>query len=95
MKGLHVLGLIAGVAFLTAVPVSIEWSVGSVGPNLMVSQAEAQTAGMERRQTRREGRREGRQMRREGRRDAREMRREGRQSARDARRAARRGVLPQ
>jgi hypothetical protein len=49
---------------------------------LMVPDAEAQTAGMERRQDRREGRRE----RREDRRDARQVRREGRRDARDVRR---------
>jgi hypothetical protein len=49
---------------------------------LMVPDAEAQTAGMERRQDRREGRRE----RREHRRDARQVRREGRRDARDVRR---------
>ena len=49
---------------------------------LMVPDAEAQTAGMERRQDRREGHRE----RREERRDARQVRREGRRDARDVRR---------
>ena len=49
---------------------------------LMVPGAEAQTAGMERRQDRREGRHE----RRENRRDARQVRREGRRDARDVRR---------
>ena len=49
---------------------------------LMVPDAEAQTAGMERRQDRREGRRE----RREDRRDARQVRREGRREARQVRR---------
>ena len=51
---------------------------------LTVSDAEAQTAGMVRRQARREGRRERRQTRREGRRERRETRR-----------AARRGTAPQ
>ena len=49
---------------------------------LMVPDAEAQTAGMERRQDRREGRHE----RREDRRDARQVRREGRREARQVRR---------
>ena len=53
---------------------------------LIVPDAEAQTAGMERRQDRREGHRE----RREERRDARQVRREGRREARQVRR----GVTP-
>jgi hypothetical protein len=68
-------------------------AAGISGTLLSTSAAEAQTAGMERRQDRREGRRErregrreGRQDRREGRRNAREDRREGRQQARDVRR---------
>jgi hypothetical protein len=55
---------------------------------LMVPDAEAQTAGMERRQDRREGRRE----RRENRRDARQVRREGRREARDVRRGVNTGT---
>jgi hypothetical protein len=51
----------------------------------LVSDAEAETAGMERR----EGRRTGRQERREGRRTGRHERREGRHSARETRREAR------
>ena len=85
MKKLTMLGIIAGAALLTAVPCSIQWShpnAGSSAPTtlLTLSQAEAQTAGMERRQMRREGRRAGR-----------EMRRAGRRAARETRRAARRG----
>jgi hypothetical protein len=62
----------------------------------LVTDAEAQTAGMERREARREGRqgrrearRAGREARREGRITAREMRREGRYNARELRREAR------
>jgi len=85
MKKLAILGIIAGAALLTAAPFSIQRSrpiAGSTAPAMLLtlSQAEAQTAGMERRQMRREGRRAGR-----------EMRREGRRAARYTRRAARRG----
>src|SRR5260370_38601530 len=69
MKRLGVLGIIAGAALLTAVPLSIEWSqknVGSAAPTLTLSQADAATAGMERRQTRRTARRAGRETRRAG-----------------------------
>jgi hypothetical protein len=52
---------------------------------LLVSDAEAETAGMERR----EGRRTGRHERREGRRTGRHERREGRHKARETRREAR------
>ena len=55
---LSVVGMAA--ASLLAVPTAL----------LMVSEAEAQTAGMERRQERREGRQERRQTRRTGRTDA-------------------------
>ena len=51
---------------------------------LTVSDAEAQTAGMMRRQARREGRRERR-----------ETRREARRAGRETRRAVRRGTSPQ
>ena len=51
---------------------------------LTVSDAEAQTAGMTRRQARREGRRERR-----------ETRREARRAGRETRRAVRRGTSPQ
>jgi hypothetical protein len=64
MKKLGVLGIIAGAAFLTAVPLSIEWSQKTAAPTMTLSQAEAQTAGMERRQTRRTARRAGRETRR-------------------------------
>ena len=55
---------------------------------LAVSEAEAQTPGMERR----EDRREDRQERREDRRDDRQERREDRRDAREDRRDERRGV---
>jgi len=64
MKKLGVLGIIAGAAFLTAVPLSIEWSQKTAAPTLTLSQAEAQTAGMQRRETRRSARRAGRETRR-------------------------------
>jgi hypothetical protein len=54
-------------AFSLAVPVTLS----------ALSDAEAQTAGMERRQDRREGRHERREDRREGRQDRRETRRGG------------------
>ena len=53
---------------------------------LMVSDAEAQTAGMERRQERRAGRHERRQERRTGRHERREERRTGRHERREERR---------
>jgi Ni/Co efflux regulator RcnB len=52
---------------------------------LTVSDAEAQTYGMERRQERREYRHERREERREGRHERREARREGRYERREAR----------
>jgi hypothetical protein len=61
------LGIIGGAALLTAVPFSLQWSQQNVGPAvplLTLSHAEAQTAGMERRQTRRTARQAGRQTRR-------------------------------
>jgi len=64
MKKLGVLGIIAGAAFLTAVPLSIEWSQKTAAPTLTLSQAEAQTAGMQRRETRRTARQAGRHARR-------------------------------
>jgi hypothetical protein len=84
MKKLGVLGIIAGAAFLTAVPLSIEWSQKTVAPTLMLSQADAATVGMERRQARRTARR-----------DRRETRREARRAGRETRRAVRRGTTPQ
>ena len=53
---------------------------------LMISDAEAQTAGMERRQERRAGRHERRQERRTGRHERREERRTGRHERREERR---------
>src|SRR5262245_22419650 len=70
MKKLGVLGIIAGAAFLMAVPLSIEWSQKTAAPTLTLSQAEAQTAGMQRRETRRSARRAGRETRRAVRRGA-------------------------
>ena len=83
MTRLTMLGIIGGAALLTAVPYSLQWSQKNVG-TLALSQAEAQTAGMERRQTRRESRRERR-----------ETRREARRAGRETRRAVRRGTSPQ
>jgi hypothetical protein len=65
MKKLTVLGIIGGAALLAAVPFSIQWSQtngGSAGPTMLLtlSQAEAATVGMERRQARRTGRQERR-----------------------------------
>jgi hypothetical protein len=58
-------------------------ALAAAAPALVASDpAEAQTVGMERRQSRRQGRRMGRQMRRTGRR-----------AARATRRAVRRGVM--
>jgi len=74
------LGIIGGAALLAAVPFSLQWSqenVGSAVPLLTVSHANAQTAGMQRRQARRTARTERRQARR---------------TARTERRAIRRGV---
>src|SRR6516162_1237179 len=77
------LGIVGGAALLAAVPFSLQWSqenVGSAVPLLRVSHADAQTAGMQRRQARRTARTERRQARR---------------TARTERRAVRRGVAPQ
>ena len=65
MKKLTVLGIIGGAALLAAVPFSIQWSQTngeSAGPTMLLtlSQAEAATVGMERRQARRTGRQERR-----------------------------------
>jgi hypothetical protein len=84
MNKLTLLGIIGGAALLAAVPFSLQWSQGSAVPLLTVSHADAQTAGMERRQARREGRRERR-----------ETRREARRAGRETRRAVRRGTAPQ
>ena len=51
-------------------------ALSALAPAMMLSEAEAQTAGMERRQERRVGRRERRETRREARRAGRETRRE-------------------
>ena len=71
-RALSLLGLAAALGL--AVPPTV----------LSVSDAEAQTAGMMRRQARREGRRERR-----------ETRREARRAGRETRRAVRRGTSPQ
>jgi urease accessory protein UreF len=85
MKKFSMLGIVGGAALLAAVAFSLQWSqVGSSVPLLTVSHANAQTAGMERRQTRRESRRERR-----------ETRREARRAGRETRRAVRRGTAPQ
>jgi hypothetical protein len=68
MNKLALLGIISGAALLAAVPFSVQWSQGSAVPLLTVSHANAQTAGMERRQARRTARRERRETRREARR---------------------------
>jgi hypothetical protein len=84
MKKLTLLGIIGGAALLAAVPFSLQWSQGSAVPLLSVSQADAATVGMERRQARRTARRERR-----------ETRREARRAGRETRRAVRRGTAPQ
>lgn len=71
MKKLSMLGIIGGAALLTAVPFSIQWSqknVGSAAPIMTLSQADAATAGMQRRETRRAARQTGRHARRAARR---------------------------
>jgi hypothetical protein len=73
MKKVSMLGIIGGAALLAAVPFSLQWSQmnrGSPVPVLTLSQAEAQTAGMQRRETRRSARRAGRETRRAVRRGA-------------------------
>ena len=74
MTKLGMLGIIGGAALLTAVPVSLQ-SQNNAGsaPQLTVSQANAQTAGTERR----EGRRDTRQGRRDTRQSNRQQRRTG------------------
>jgi hypothetical protein len=64
MSKVSMLGIIGGAALLAAVPVSLKSQVGSTVPLVTVSQADAQTAGMQRRQTRRTARQAGRQTRR-------------------------------
>jgi hypothetical protein len=75
MTKLCMLGMIAAAALLTAVPVSLQSqkNVGSSVPTLGMSQANAQTAGMQRR----EGRRDTRQGRRDTRQQGRQQRRTG------------------
>ena len=81
MNKLSMLGIIGGAMLLTATPLSLQRSqVGSAVSLLTVSHADAQTAGMVRRQARRAARTERRQVRR---------------TARTERRAIRRGVAPQ
>ena len=77
MKKFSMLGIIGGAVLLAAVPFSLQSNVGSAVPLLTVSHADAQTAGMVRRQARRTARTERRQARR---------------TARTERRAIRRGV---
>jgi hypothetical protein len=77
MKKLSMLGIVGGAALLAAVPFSLQSNVDSAVPLLTVSHADAQTAGMVRRQARRAARTERRQVRR---------------TARTERRAIRRGV---
>jgi hypothetical protein len=63
MKKLSVLGIIGGAALLAATPFSLQWpqqNVGSTASLLTLSQAEAQTSGMQRRGERREGRQQRR-----------------------------------
>jgi hypothetical protein len=72
------LGIISGAALLIAVPVSLQWSQTNAGsgvptPQLKMSEANAQTAGMQRR----EGRRDTRQGRRDTRQQGRQQRRSG------------------
>jgi hypothetical protein len=67
------LAIIGGAALLTAAPVSLQSQINSRTPQLSVSQANAQTAGMQRR----EGRRDTRQTRRDTRQSNRQQRRTG------------------
>jgi hypothetical protein len=75
MTKLGMLGIIGGAALLTALPVSLQSqrNEGSAVPQIAVSQANAQTAGMQRR----EGRRDTRQSRRDTRQSNRQQRRTG------------------
>lgn len=57
--------------------VAAAFGAGTMLPVIMTSDAEAQTAGMERRQERRSGRHERRETRRTGRHERRETRRGG------------------
>ena len=74
MTKLGMLGIIGDAALLTAVPVSFQsQNNNSRTPQLSASQANAQTAGMQRR----EGRRDTRQSRRDTRQSNRQQRRTG------------------
>ena len=64
MKKFSMLGIIGGAALLAAVPFSLQSKVGSTVPELTASQAEAATAGMQRRETRRIARQTARHTRR-------------------------------
>jgi hypothetical protein len=65
MKKFSMLGIIVGgAALVAAVPFSLQSQVGSPVPLVTVSQANAQTAGMQRRETRRNARQAGRETRR-------------------------------
>ena len=57
--------------------VAAAFGAGTMSPLFVTSEAEAQTAGMERRQERRSGRHERRETRRTGRHERRETRRGG------------------
>src|SRR5215471_14565184 len=63
MKKLSMLGIVGGAALLAAVPFSLQWSQGNVGPAvplLTLSHADAQNAGPTRRHVRRVYRRTNR-----------------------------------
>ena len=75
MKKFSMLGIIGGAVLLAAVPFSLQSNVGSAVPLLTVSHADAQTAGMQRRQARRAYRYERRQTRRAARYERRAIRR--------------------
>jgi len=64
MKKLSLLAIIGGAALLAAVPFSLQSKVGSTVPLLTVSQADAHSVGMQRRETGRSARQAGRQTRR-------------------------------
>ena len=64
MTKFSMLGIIGGAAILAAVPFSLQSQVRSPLPQLTMSQAEAATAGMQRRETRRTARQAGRHTRR-------------------------------
>jgi RND superfamily putative drug exporter len=68
---------VVGIPFLTEMGLAAAFGLAAVPTVLAVSDAEAQTIGMERRQDRREGRHQRRDDRRTGRTDRREERRTG------------------